>query len=86
MYPTYFIAPTSRTNYITPTISLDNADCECYLWHTKYCEHSKKSIRVFLSSIIYQYLPTGDGIALPIYSINDHHDASIFCKLHDLFL
>ena len=85
MYPTYCIAPTGRTNYITPPISLDDADCECYQWHWKYCEQIEKIIRFFLSSIIYQYLPTGDGIALPIHYIDDNHDASIFCRIHDLF-
>ena len=85
MYPTYCIAPTGRTNYITQPIYLDNADFECYLWHWKICEQSEKKIQVFLSGIIYQYLPSGDGIALPVHSINDHHDASIFCKFHVLF-
>ena len=85
MYPTYCIAPTGRTNYITPPIYLDDADCECYLWHWKICEQSEESIRVFLSGIIYQYLLSGDGIALPVHSINDRHDASIFYKLHVLF-
>ena len=85
MYSTYFNAPTGRTNYITPPIYLDDADCECYLWHGTICEKSEKSIQVFLSGIIYQYLPSGDGIALPVHSINDHHDASIFCNLHVLF-
>ena len=41
-------------------------------------EQSEKSIRVFLSGIIYQYLLSGDGIALPVHSINDRHDAYIF--------
>ena len=85
MYPTYFIAPTGRTNYITPPIYLYDADYECYLWHWKFCEQSEKSIRVLLSGIIYQYLLSGDGIALLVHSINDHHDVSIFCKLHVLF-
>ena len=53
MYPTYCIAPTGQTNYITPPISLDDADCECYLWHCKYCEQSAQSIRVFLSGNIF---------------------------------
>ena len=84
MYPTYCIAPTGQTNYITKPISLDDADCECYLWHWKYFEQSAQSIRVFLSRIIYQYLPTGDGIAIPIHSIDDHHNASIFLKIYYL--
>ena len=85
MYPIYCISPTGRTNYITPPIYLDNANCECYLWHWKYCKQIAQSIRVSLSGIIYQYLPTGDGINLPIHSIDDHHDASIFFKLHVWF-
>ena len=48
-------------------------------------KQSEKSIRVFLSGIIYQHLPSSDGIALPVNSINDRHDASIFCKIHVLF-
>ena len=44
MYPTYCIAPTGRTNYITPPIYLDDADYECYLWHWKICEQSEESI------------------------------------------
>ena len=84
MYPTYCIDPTGRTNYITPPIYLDDADCECYLWHWKICEQSEKIIQVFLSGIIHQYLSSSDGIAPPVHSINDHQDASIFCKLHDL--
>ena len=52
MYPTYCIAPTGRTNYITPQIYLDDADSECYLWHWKICEQSEESIRVFLLGII----------------------------------
>ena len=85
MYPTYCIAPAGRTNYITPPIYLDDADCEFYLWYSKNCEQSEKSIRAFLSGIVYQYLPSGDGIALPVHSINDRHNFSIFCKLHVLF-
>ena len=85
MYHIYCIAPTGRTNYINQPISLDYADCECYLWHWKYCEQSAQSIRVFLSNISYQYLPTRDGIALPIHSIDDYHDASLFCKRYNLF-
>ena len=85
MYPTYCISPTGRTNYITPPIYLDDADCECYLWHWKIWEQSEKIIRVFLSGIIFQSLPSCDGIDLPVHSINDHHDYSIFYKLHILF-
>ena len=85
MYPTYCISPTGRTNYITPPIYLDGANCECYLWHWKNFKQSEKGIQVFLSGIIYQYLPSGDEIAIPVHSMNDHHDTSIFCKLHDLF-
>ena len=85
MYPTYCIAPTGRTNYITPPIYLDDADCKCYLWHWKIYKQSEESIRVFSSGIIYQYLLSGDGIALPVHLINDRHDASIFYKLHVLF-
>ena len=85
MYPTYCIALTGWTNYITPPIYLDDADCECYLWHWKICKQSEKSIPVFLSGIIYQYLPSGDGISLPVNSINDRHDAYISCKPHVLF-
>ena len=48
-------------------------------------EQSEKSIRVLLSGIIYQYLFSGDGIALQLHSFNDRHDASIFYKLHILF-
>ena len=48
------------------------------------CEQSEKSIRVLLSGNIYQYLYSGDGIALPVHSINDRHDASIFYKLRIL--
>ena len=82
MYPTYCIDPTGRTKYITPAIYLDNANCDCYLWYWTICE---KSIRVFLLGNIYHYLPSGDGIALPVHSNNDHHGASIFFKLHVLF-
>ena len=85
MYPTYCIVLTGRTNYITPPIYLDDVDYECYLWHWKICEQSEEIIRVFLSGIIYQYLLSGDGIALPVYSINDRHDAYIFYKLRVLF-
>ena len=85
MYPTYCIAQTVQTNYITPPIYLDDADYECYLWHWKICEQSEKIIRVFLSGIIYQYLPSGDGIALPVHSSNDHHYASMFFKIQVLF-
>ena len=85
MYPTYSIALPGWTNYITPPIYLDDADCECYLWHWKKFEKSEEIIQVLLSGIIYQYLLSGDGIAPPVHSINDRHDASIFYKLHILF-
>ena len=85
MYPIYCITPTGRTNYITPPIYLDYENCECYLWHWKICEQREKKIRVFLSGIIYQYLPCGDGIALRVHSSKYCHDASIFYKLHVLF-
>ena len=48
-------------------------------------ENKVKLFRVLLSGIIYQYLPSGDGIAFPVHSINDHHYASIFCILQVLF-
>ena len=41
-----------------------------------------KSIRVLLSGVIYQYLFSGDGIALPVHSINYRHDAYILQASH----
>ena len=82
MYPIHCIAPTGRIYYITPPIFLDDADV---LWHQKYCEQVPQHIQVHLSSIIFQYLPTGDGTPLPIHTTDGSDNAPVLCKLRDLF-
>ena len=66
---------------LTWTMPIVNAICGI----EKFANKVKKIIRVLLSGIIYQYLFSGDGISLPVHSINDRHYASIFYKLHVLF-
>ena len=51
MYPTYCIAPTVQTNYITPPICLDDADCEFYLWHWKNCKQIEKVFESFYQAL-----------------------------------
>ena len=64
----------------TWTMPIVNAICGI----GKFANKAKTYSSLFIG-IIYQCLPSGDEIALPVHSINDRHDASIFCKLHVLF-
>ena len=80
MYPIHCIAPTGRTNYITPPIFLDDADL---LWHQKHRDQVPQYFQVHLSSISIQYRPPGDGTLLPRHTSDGGYNASVLRKLRD---